>query len=115
MPIYKQHTQSFEALYMGQRSLERAFDSLCLSRRIACNAADEEKPYHQLEKCAQNSVDQPVVSCGLLSGEYCSVGDEESKVGFEEPCQLPELVNCWGSMGGVLEVCDHRLLHMESF
>ena len=82
---------------------------------IACNAVDVEKPYHQLEKCTQNGVDQPVVSCGLLSGEDCPTGDEESDVGFEEPCQLPELVNCCRWMGGVLEVCDHRLLHMESF
>ena len=93
MPIYKQHTRSFEELDMGQRSLERVFDALCLSWRIACNAADKEKPYHQLEKCAQNGVDQPVVSCGLLSGEDCLAGGEESDVSFEEPCQFPKLVN----------------------
>ena len=91
------------------------FDALCLSRRISCNAADEETPYHQLEKCAQNGVDQPIVSCRLLLGEDCPIGGEESDVGFEAPCQFPKLVNCWGWMGGVLEVCDHRLLHMESF
>ena len=115
MPIYKQHTQSFEELDMGQISLERVFDSLCLSRRIAYNAVDKEKPYHQLEKCAQNGVDQPIVSSGLLSGEDCPTGGEEYDVSFEEPCQLPKLVNYWGWMEGVLEVSDHKLLHMESF
>ena len=91
------------------------FDALCISRRIACNTVDEEKPYHQLEKCTQNGVDQPVVSCRILLGEDCPAGGEESDVSFKEPCQLPELVNCWGWMGGVLEVRDHKLLHMESF
>ena len=95
--------------------MERVFDSLFISRRIACKDIDKEKPYHQLEKCAQNGLDQPVVSCGLLSGEDCLAGGEESDVGFKKPCQFPKLVNCWGWMGGVLEVRDHKLLHMESF
>ena len=77
--------------------------------------ADEEKPYHQLEKCTQNSVDRLVVSYGFFPCEYCPVGGEESDVGFEEPCQLPELVNYSEWMEGVLEVHDHKLLHMESF
>ena len=100
---------------MGHRSFEQAFDSLCISRRIFCKDVDEEKPYHQLEKCAQSGVDQPVVSYELLSSEDCPAAGEESDVSFEEPCQLPELVNCWGWMEGVLEVRDHKLLHMESF
>ena len=58
---------------------------------------------------------RPVVSCGLLPCEDCPAGGEESDVGFKEPCQLPELVNYWGWMEGVLEVPDHKLLHMESF
>ena len=115
MPICKKHTQSSEGLYMGQRYSERMFDSVCISRRIACKAADEKKPCHGLEKCAQNDVDRPVTSCGLLPCEDCPAGGEEFDVGFEEPCQLPELVNYRGWMEGVLEVCDHKLLHMESF
>ena len=81
----------------------------------SCNVAYKEKPYHQLEKCAQNGVDQPIVSCELLPCEDCPIGGEEYDAGFEEPGQLPELVNCWGWMEGVLEVHDHKLLHMESF
>ena len=47
--------------------------------------------------------------------EDCLAEFEESDVCFEEPCQLPELVNFYGCMEGVTEVCDHKLLRMESF
>ena len=91
------------------------FYSLCISRRIACKDADEEKPCHQLEKCTINGVDRLGASCGFWPCEDCPAECEEFDVSFEEPCQLLELVNCWGWMEGVLEVRDHKLLHMESF
>ena len=75
---------------------------------IAFKAVDEEKPYHRLEKCAQNDVDRPVVSCGLLLCEDCPAGGEESDVSFEEPCQLPELVNYGGCMEGELGMASHK-------
>ena len=115
VPIYKKLTQSSEELYMYQRYLKWAFDSLWFSRRISWKATCKEKPYHWLEKCAQNDVDWLGVSCGFWPCEDCPAEGEEFDVGFEEPCQRPELVSCWGCMEGVLEVCDHKLLHMESF
>jgi len=82
---------------------------------IACMAIDEEKPYHLLEKCAQNGADQLVVSCDSLPCEDFPIRCEESDPGFREPCRLFELVNYWGCMEGALAIPDHRLLHMDSF
>ena len=76
---------------------------------------DEEKLYHQLEKCTRNDVDWLVISFSFFPCEYCPTKCEESDLGFIEPCQLHELVNCWGFMEGALMVPDHRLLHMDSF
>ena len=36
---------------------------------------------------------KPVISCDFLPCEYCPAKCEESDRGFEEPCQLPELLN----------------------
>jgi len=82
---------------------------------IACMAIDEEKPYHLLEKCAQNGADQLVVSCDFLPCEDFLARCEESDPEFKELCRLLERVNCWGCMEGALAVPNHRLLHMESF
>ena len=83
--------------------------------RIAYKAGDEEKPYHQLQKCAQNSADQLVASCDFLPFEGFRAKCEEPHRGFEGLCQLPELENCWGCKEEELEVLDLKLLHMESF
>ena len=83
---------------MAHRTLELASDALLVSRRIACKDADEEKPYHRTERCTQNGVDRPIVSCGFFPCEYCPVKCEESDLKFGEPCQLRELVNYWGCM-----------------
>ena len=76
--------------------------------RIACKDGDKEKPYHRLQKCAQNGADQLVASCDFLP---C----EDFRAKCEGPRQLPELENCWGCKEEELAVPDHKLLHMESF
>ena len=83
--------------------------------RIACKAGDEEKPYHRLQKCTQNGADQLVASCDFLPCEYFHAKCEERHRGFEGPCQLPELENCWGCKEEELAGPNHKLLHMESF
>ena len=75
VPIYKQRTQSSEEPYMAHRTLEPAFDIVLVSRRIAWKAADEEKPYHRIEKCAQNDGDRIITSfcffpCELFHVKY---------------------------------------------
>ena len=66
---------------MAHRTLERDSDALWISRSISCKAVDEEKPYHQLEKCAQTGADWPVVSCGFLLCEDCPAEYEEYDLG----------------------------------
>ena len=95
--------------------LEPAYDVLLVSGRIACKAAAEEKPYHQLEKCAQNGGNQLGVSFGFFPCEYCPVKCEEFDLSFIEPCQLTELVNYCGGMEGALAVPDHKFIHMDYF
>ena len=100
---------------MCHRTLEPAYDALEVSGMIACKAAIEEKPYHKLEKCAQNGDDRSSVSFGFFPCEYSCAEYEESDHGFEEPCQLLGLVICGGCMEGSLGVASHKWLHMGSF
>ena len=83
--------------------------------RIACKAGDEEKPYHQLQKCAQNGADQLVASCDFFPCEGFRAKCEEPHRGFKGPHQLPKLENCWGCKEEKIAVPDRKLLHMESF
>ena len=100
---------------MAHRTLEPTSNALSVSGRIACKAANQEKPYQRLERCAQNYVDWLAALCDFLPCEDCPAKCEEYDLGFRELCQLCELVNYWGCMEGALGVSTHKQLHMESF
>ena len=71
---------------MARRTLDPTSDAFLVSRRIACKDVDEEKPYHRLEKCAQNGVHRLGVSVSFLPCEYCLVKCDEYNLVFEELC-----------------------------